>query len=73
MEETLPSRRKMEWVKEISVGYTKIKKKECFTSSENISNKTVIIDPAPIRLGYLLWRWKWRNAFIPLVRMIMYI
>jgi gliding motility-associated-like protein len=53
MEETLPS----SWTedgmskKEISVGYTKIKKNVYgFTSSENISNKTVIIDPVPIRL-----------------------
>jgi gliding motility-associated-like protein len=53
MEETLP----MSWTedgkykKEIAVGYTKIKNNVYgFASSENVSNKTVIIDPVPTRL-----------------------
>jgi gliding motility-associated-like protein len=53
MEETLPA----SWIedreskKEITVGYTKIKKNIYgFESSENVSNKTVIIDPVPVRL-----------------------
>ncbi|WP_269684168.1 T9SS type B sorting domain-containing protein [Flavobacterium lacustre] len=53
MEETLP----MSWTengkdkKEITVDYTKIKKDVYgFRSNENVSNKTVIIDPVPIRL-----------------------
>ncbi len=53
MEETLP----MSWTedgkckKEIAVGYTKIKKNVYgFESVENVSGKTVVIDPVPIRL-----------------------
>ena len=53
MEETLP----MSWTedgnckKEIPVGYTKIKNNVYgFASNENVSNKTVIIDPVPVRL-----------------------
>jgi gliding motility-associated-like protein len=53
MEETLPS----SWTedgmskKEINVCYTKIKENVYgFTSSENVLNKTVIIDPVPTRL-----------------------
>lgn len=53
MEETLP----MSWTedrkckKEISVGYKKIKNNVYgFESTENVSNKTVIIDPVPVRL-----------------------
>jgi gliding motility-associated-like protein len=53
MEETLP----MSWTedgknkKEIAVVYTKIKKDVYgFESNENVSNKTVIIDPVPVRL-----------------------
>lgn len=53
MEETLP----MSWTedgkckKEIAVGYKKIKNNVYgFESSENVSNKTVIIDPVPTRL-----------------------
>ncbi|PJJ07117.1 gliding motility-associated-like protein [Flavobacterium sp. 1] len=53
MEETLP----MSWTedgelkKEIPVGYTKIKKNVYgFESAENVSDKTVIIDPVPTRL-----------------------
>jgi len=53
MEETLPASwtENGELKKEIAVGYTKIKKNVYgFASSENISDKTVIIDPVPIRL-----------------------
>ena len=53
MEETLP----MSWIengkekKEIAVSYTKIKNNVYgFQSFENVSGKTVIIDPVPIRL-----------------------
>ena len=53
MEETLP----MSWIengnekKEIAIGYRKIKKNVYgFESAEIISNKTLIIDPVPIRL-----------------------
>ena len=53
MEETLPA----SWAedgeskKDIAVGYTKIKKNVYgFESSENVSDKTVIIDPVPTRL-----------------------
>jgi gliding motility-associated-like protein len=53
MEETLPT----SWIedgtskKEISINYTKIKKDVYgFTSSDEVSNKTVIIDPVPTRL-----------------------
>ncbi|WP_144892802.1 DUF7948 domain-containing protein [Flavobacterium tiangeerense] len=53
MEETLPA----SWTedgevkKEIAVGYKKIKKNVYgFESAENISGKTVVIDPVPIRL-----------------------
>ena len=53
MEETLP----LSWTedgknkKEIAVGYKKIKKDVYgFASTENVSNKTVIIDPVPVRL-----------------------
>lgn len=53
MEETLP----MSWTedgkckKEITVGYTKIKNNIYgFESSENTSNKTMVIDPVPTRL-----------------------
>jgi hypothetical protein len=53
MEETLP----MSWTedgkskKEIAVGYTKIKKNVYgFASAENVSGKTVVIDPVPTRL-----------------------
>lgn len=53
MEETLPA----SWIedgsskKEISINYTKIKKDIYgFTSSDEVSNKTVIIDPVPTRL-----------------------
>jgi gliding motility-associated-like protein len=53
MEETLPA----SWTedgmtkKSISVVYTKIKKNVYgFASSENVSNKMVIIDPVPVRL-----------------------
>jgi gliding motility-associated-like protein len=53
MEETLPA----SWTedgeskKEIAVGYTKIKKNVYgFESSENVFEKTVIIDPVPVRL-----------------------
>jgi gliding motility-associated-like protein len=53
MEETLP----MSWTedgeskKEITVGYKKIKKNVYgFESTENVSNKTVVIDPVPTRL-----------------------
>lgn len=53
MEETLP----MSWTeegkskKEIVVGYKKIKNNIYgFASAENVSNKTVIIDPVPVRL-----------------------
>lgn len=53
MEETLP----MSWTedgelkKKIAVGYTKIKNNVYgFESDENVSNKTVIIDPVPTRL-----------------------
>lgn len=53
MEETLPASwtEDGELKKEIAVGYTKIKKNVYgFKSSENVSNKTVIIDPVPVRL-----------------------
>ena len=53
MEETLP----MSWTedgkckKEIAVGYKKIKNNVYgFESAENISGKTVVIDPVPVRL-----------------------
>lgn len=53
MEETLPA----SWTedgkckKEITVGYTKIKNNVYgFKSSENVFNKTVVIDPVPMRL-----------------------
>nr|WP_315145428.1 T9SS type B sorting domain-containing protein [uncultured Flavobacterium sp.] len=53
MEETLP----MSWTedgkckKEIAVGYTKIKNNVYgFKSAENVSGKTVVIDPVPTRL-----------------------
>jgi gliding motility-associated-like protein len=53
MEETLP----MSWTedgknkKEIAIGYTKIKKNVYgFASAENVSGKTVVIDPVPTRL-----------------------
>ena len=53
MEETLP----MSWTEdgknknEVAVGYTKIKNNVYgFASAENVTNKTVIIDPVPIRL-----------------------
>ena len=53
IEETLP----MSWTedgkckKEIAVGYTKIKNNVYgFESSENVSGKTVVIDPVPTRL-----------------------
>lgn len=53
MEETLP----LSWTedgkskKEIAVGYTKIKNNVYgFASSENVSNKKLIIDPVPVRL-----------------------
>jgi gliding motility-associated-like protein len=53
MEETLP----MSWIedgakkKEISIGYTKIKKNVySFESAENLKGKEVIIDPVPTRL-----------------------
>ncbi|WP_348824544.1 T9SS type B sorting domain-containing protein [Flavobacterium aestuarii] len=53
MEETLP----MSWIEdrenkqEIAIGYRKIKKNVYgFESAENISDKTVIIDPVPTRL-----------------------
>ncbi|REH01208.1 DUF7948 domain-containing protein [Flavobacterium aquicola] len=53
MEETLP----MSWTedgeskKEITVGYTKIKKNVYgFESAENVSGRTLIIDPVPTRL-----------------------
>jgi gliding motility-associated-like protein len=53
MEETLP----MSWTedgkrkKEIAVGYTKIKNNVYgFASAENVSGKTVVIDPVPMRL-----------------------
>ena len=53
MEETLP----MSWTedgkdkKEIAVGYTKIKNNVYgFASAENVSGKTVVIDPVPTRL-----------------------
>nr|WP_315170074.1 T9SS type B sorting domain-containing protein [uncultured Flavobacterium sp.] len=53
MEETLPA----SWTeagevkKEIAVGYKKIKKNVYgFESAENVSGKTVVIDPVPIRL-----------------------
>ncbi|WP_348811762.1 T9SS type B sorting domain-containing protein [Flavobacterium maritimum] len=53
MEETLPASwtEDGELKKEIAVGYTKIKKNVYgFESSENVSDKTVIIDPVPTRL-----------------------
>lgn len=53
MEETLPASwtEDGELKKEIAVGYTKIKKNVYgFESCDNVSNKTVIIDPVPIRL-----------------------
>jgi gliding motility-associated-like protein len=53
MEETLPASwtEDGESIKEITVGYTKIKKNVYgFESTENVSNKTVIIDPVPVRL-----------------------
>lgn len=53
MEETLPASwtEDGELKKEIAVGYKKVKKNVYgFESSENISDKTVIIDPVPIRL-----------------------
>lgn len=53
MEETLP----LSWIedgnkqKEIRIGYKKIKKNIYgFGSSENLKNKTIVIDPVPIRL-----------------------
>jgi gliding motility-associated-like protein len=53
MEETLPA----SWTEdgkcknEIAVGYTKIKNNVYgFKSSENVFNKTVVIDPVPVRL-----------------------
>lgn len=53
LEETLP----MSWTedgktkKEIAVGYTKIKKNVYgFASAENVSGKTVVIDPVPTRV-----------------------
>ncbi|UUF14411.1 MULTISPECIES: T9SS type B sorting domain-containing protein [Flavobacterium] len=53
MEETLPA----SWIedggskKEIEVGYTKIKKDVYgFSSSDNVSGKTIVIDPIPTRL-----------------------
>ena len=53
MEETMP----LSWTeidgtkKEISVGYKKIEKNVYgFESSENLSNKKIVIDPTPIRL-----------------------
>jgi gliding motility-associated-like protein len=53
MEETLPA----SWTedgenkKDIAVGYTKIKKNVYgFKSSEDVSDKTLIIDPVPVRL-----------------------
>lgn len=53
MEETLPA----SWIedgtakKEITIGYTKIKKNVYgFESSHQVTDKTVIIDPVPIRL-----------------------
>jgi len=58
MEETLPA----SWTEdgelkmEIPVGYTKIKKNVYgFESSENVSDKTVIIDPVPTRLWGTLY------------------
>lgn len=53
MEETLPASwtEDGELKKEITVAYTKIKKNVYgFKSSENVSDKTVIIDPVPVRL-----------------------
>jgi gliding motility-associated-like protein len=53
MEETLPASwtEDGELKKEITVGYTKIKKNVYgFASTENVSDKTVIIDPVPVRL-----------------------
>lgn len=53
MEETLPASwtEDGELKKEIAVGYAKIKKNVYgFESSENVSGKTVIIDPVPVRL-----------------------
>jgi gliding motility-associated-like protein len=53
MEETLPASwtEDGELKKEIAVGYTKIKNNVYgFASSENASDKTVIIDPVPTRL-----------------------
>ncbi|MEP6930270.1 MAG: SBBP repeat-containing protein [Flavobacterium sp.] len=53
MEETLPA----SWIengmakKEVAIGYKKIKKDVYgFTGSESVSDKTVIIDPVPVRL-----------------------
>jgi gliding motility-associated-like protein len=53
MEETLPASwtEDGELKKEIAVSYTKIKKNVFgFESSENVSDKTIIIDPVPVRL-----------------------
>jgi gliding motility-associated-like protein len=53
MEETLPASwtEEGERKKEINVGYTKIRKNVYgFASSENLTNKTVVIDPVPVRL-----------------------
>jgi len=53
MEETLPASwtENGESKKEIAVGYTKIKKNVYgFKSTENVSDKTLIIDPVPTRL-----------------------
>lgn len=53
MEETIPASwtEDKEYKKDIAVRYTKIKKNVYgFESTENVFNKTVIIDPVPVRL-----------------------
>lgn len=67
MEETLP----MSWTedgkskKEIAVGYKKIKNNIYgFESTENVSNKTMIIDPVPVRLwGTFYGGERWEKTY----------